>query len=368
MLVWWQDFSRRPLVAHLLRTVERFTVRGGGQFAAAIAYFSVLSLVPVLMLAFSGLGLALTVIAPQGVEIISNWLTANLSGAGEWGKKQTDALLAMITGALGNWATIGTTGLVIAFWTGANWIGNLKRASRALMREDYDNPPKQLPLPLELLVNFAALLVLFVCVAASWVATTVATVLGHQLGAWLNVADQPGWLLVIRSAGLLVSLVVGTLLFWWMFRWFAVTPVPRRLLWIGALIGALALLALQTLAGYLIGMFSKSLSAGLFGPVIVLMLFLNLFATLILYLAAWLATATSASPATARVLDAGGEPDPSGQSAAEPKPGALYVSSEVAQRSMGVGLVTGYAVGAATGLGLGAGIVAVVSRLAGRRG
>ncbi len=75
-----------------------------------------------------------------------------------------------------------------------------------------------------------------------------------------------------------------------LFGWFAPTPVPRHLAWVGAGIGSLGLVVLQTITGYLVGAFSRNLTAALFGPIIILMLFLNLFATLILYIAAWLAT------------------------------------------------------------------------------
>jgi membrane protein len=230
------------------------------------------------------------------------------------------------------------------------------------MREDYDNPPKQLILPLDLLVNFGALLVMFVGVAVSWAATTVATVLGKEVGLWLGVSGSLGWSVLIRGVGFLVSLGVGTLLFWWMFHWFALTPVPRRLLWIGAAVGAAGLVILQALAGYLIGVFSGNVTASLFGPVIVLMIFLNLFATLILYVAAWLATVRPVPGTPTPELDIEPEPAP-----VESRPGELYVSSKVAGRSMGVGLATGYTVGTATGLGLGAILAALLGWAFGRK-
>jgi membrane protein len=357
MLQWWEEFSKRPWVAHILRTVERFNVRGGGLFAAAIAYFSVLSLVPVLMLAFSVLGMVLTVFNPPLLEVIGQRLTQSLDGYGDLGKN----ILSVITDALQKWATTLGVGLVLGFWAGANWIGSLKRASRALMREDYDNPPKQLILPLDLLVNFVALLVLFAGVAVSWAASTAATVLGEEVGQWLGVAGHFGWALLIRGVGLLISLAVGTLLFWWMFHWFALTPVPTRLLWIGALVGSVALLALQTLSGYLIGAFSRNFGTAVFGWTIVVMIFLNLFATLILYVAAWLATAHP-EPAVESAEDEAPEPEP-----AESRPGELTVSSTVAGKSMGVGLATGYTVGTATGIGLGALLAALLGWAAGRK-
>lgn len=176
LVEWWERFSQRPLIAHLLRTIDRFTVRGGSQFAAAIAYFSVLSLVPILMLAFSGLGLALTVFYPDYLTSLEDWLNSNLSAYGDLGQ----TMLAIVSSSLSNWAAIGLVGLAISFWSGANWMGNLKRAVRALMREDYDNPPKSLPLPLDLLANFGALLLLFLGVGLIWTATVATTTFGER--------------------------------------------------------------------------------------------------------------------------------------------------------------------------------------------
>ncbi len=46
---WIENLKAKPWIAHLLRMQERFTARLGNQFAAAVTYFSVLSLVPVLL-------------------------------------------------------------------------------------------------------------------------------------------------------------------------------------------------------------------------------------------------------------------------------------------------------------------------------
>jgi membrane protein len=92
--------------------------------------------------------------------------------------------------------------------------------------------------------------------------------------------------------------------------------------------------------------------------VIVLLLFFNLFATLVLLLAAWMGTAKA--PAAAPVL-----PDPAQATAAAERPG--MVNEAVARRAMGVGLTAGYVTGAATGIGVGAVIAAIAARLPRRR-
>lgn len=367
MLQWWAEFSQRPLVAHVLRALERFNVRGGVQLAAAITYFSVLALVPILMLGFSALGLTLTVLRPEALSALEAWIKSQLVPEAVVGSGIYD----VIAGALNNWASIGLVGLGITIWVGSGWVGNLKRAVRLLMREDVDRPGKQLILPLEILANFAGLIGVLVGVAATFAASAIAAGLGTTIGGWLGFADVAGWSWLVRVAGLAVSLAAGTVLFRMLFGWFAPNPVPVHLAWVGAAIGATGLLVLQALTGYLIGAFSRNLSTAVFGSTIVLMLFLNLFATLLLYIAAWLATASAPaltdSDPDPRDADPRVEAEPVETKPVEAKPGEQVVSAAVARKSLGVGLGTGYTVGAATGLGLGALIAAGLSRLRRRR-
>lgn len=345
MLEWWKQFSQRPFVAHLLRAVERFNVRGGAQLAAAIAYFSVLSLVPILMMVFSVLGFTATVFRPELLAMIEDWINTNLPATSPLGP----SLYKLVLGALTNWAQIGLVGLLVAMWVGSGWVGNLKRAVRLLMRGDVDNPGKQAAMPLDVLANFGGLLGILVGVVATFASSTVAGTLGDNVGGWLGVGGSFGWTALIRLVGAAVSLAIGAGGFRLLFGWFSPTYLPSHLAWVGAGIGSAGLLILQALAGVLFGAFANNAGFAVFGSTIVLMLFLNLFATLILYIAAWLAT--SVEP----VVEPESEPVPELPSEpVETMPGELYISSEVARRSLGIGLGTGYTIGAATGLGLGA--------------
>lgn len=358
MLQWWEEFSRKPFVAHLLRAVERFNVRGGVQLAAAITYFSVLSLVPILMLGFSALGLTLTVFRLDLLAAIEDWIKGQLPPDAELGK----SLYELISGALVNWASIGFFGLLFAIWVGSGWVGNLKRAVRLLMRRDVDNPGKQVVMPLDVLANFAGLVGILVGVVATFASSTVASTLGGTVGDWLGVGGSFGWTALIRLVGAVVSLGIGAAGFRLLFGWFSPHSVPNHLAWVGAGIGSAGLLVLQALAAFLFGIFSGNLGAAVFGSTIVLMLFLNLFATLILYIAAWLATSEVPLPEP--------EPEPVAVEPAEPvesRPGEQYVSSAVARKSLGIGLGTGYTIGAATGLGIGALLTSALAALFGRR-
>ena len=59
-----------PAVAHVLRMNTRYGTRLGNQFAGAITYFSLLSMVPILMFAFSACGFTLTVLRPDVLELV----------------------------------------------------------------------------------------------------------------------------------------------------------------------------------------------------------------------------------------------------------------------------------------------------------
>ena len=375
MLEWWERFSKRTLVAHMLRAIERFNTRGGTQLAGSIAYSSTLSMVPILMLAFSMLGLTLTVLMPEALTAITAWIedaltsaigpiTPEPEGGGDPGASQSAAnltaqILAVIERALTDWASTLVVALVFGFWFGSNWIGNLKRAVRLVMRSDVDNPGKLLPLPLDLLSNFAGLITLFVGVAVTFIASSAASTLTEQAGHLLGLDYGLGWSILLRVIGLVVSFAAGTGMFWLLFAWFTPEPVPGAHLWFGSAVGAFGLLFLQLAAGYMVQAFSRNLTAAAFGGIIVLMIFLNLFATLILFIAAWLATQAEPEPA----------PEPQPEPKPEPvetRPGELYVSAKVAEQSMGAGLKTGWMVGTATGLGLGALLVGGLKALFGR--
>lgn len=358
MIAWWKRFSARPWVAHVLRAIERFNLRGGAQLSAAIAYFSVLSMVPILMMSFSAVGLTLTVFQPAALADLLGWIELQLRGTDDDTVKQ---ILSVVENSLANWAGVLLVAIGVGFWFGSGWFGNLKRAVRLVMREDVDNPGKLLPLPLDILANFAGLVALLIGIVLTLGASFAATWLTDQIGDALGLASGSGWSLLLRVISLVVGFAAGTGMFWLLFIWFTPHPITPGHLWVGAAAGSTSLILLQLLATYLIQAFNQNLTTGVFGSLIVLMLFLNLFATLVLFIAAWLAT--QSQPADPKAdPEPVEEPEP-----VETKPGRLYVSSKVAEKSLGVGLGTGYVVGTATGLGLGALLVAGIKAFLGRR-
>jgi membrane protein len=103
--------EQQPSIAHLIRAIQRYLSRLGSQFAAATAYFSVLAVVPVLMMAFSVTGLVLTAVQPGLLDDVSE-IVADVLGKAEPETRQQ--ILELVDNALSSFWTIGIIGLLAA--------------------------------------------------------------------------------------------------------------------------------------------------------------------------------------------------------------------------------------------------------------
>jgi membrane protein len=356
---WLIRMRNRPQIAHLERTIARFNERLGSQFAAAITYFSVLALVPVLMFAFSILGFVLVELRPDLIEQVVNQVSGLLGGFDE---TTSSKLVGLIDNALRNYTAVGIVGLLSAAYSGAGWIGNVRKAVRAQWRSDFDEAEPKVNIAKLTVINLGILLGTLVLVAITFALASVSTGLAGTILGALGL-DDVGWLAwLIRAAPVLVSIGTGWLLF--MF-WYTTLP-SKRMPWSavrrGALIGSVGLAVLQYLTGFLIGTFSGNVAASIFGPIIAVMLFFNLFSMLILLVAAWIATSAQPVPApvddlTSRLRAATSE----AAGSVRGEPDVPVVARPVAVRSVRIGMGMGYVTGAATGVGLGAAVASAVA-------
>ena len=357
MKEWLARLKQKPWVAHLLRAVERFNNRLGGQFGAAITYFSVLALVPILLFAFAVLGFVLTVLRPELIGEVGAWTAGALGGLDPATEQKINDLIGS---TLSNWKGVGITALISAIYSGAGWMGNLKNAVRAQWRPDFDLQEEQGNIVKKTLVNLVTLVGLLILILVTFGLATVSTNLSEEVINLLGLSEV-GWLQpVLQFAPLVFSVGAGWLLFMYLYTvlpedrqpW----PVVRR----GALIGAIGLGLLQYSTGLLFNLFGNNKAASIFGPVIVLMLFFNIFARLILFVAAWIATATQEAVAVPEEKVRFALSPEGVQAAATDQP--VMIPQPVAVRSVQVGLGAGYVTGAATGVGLGAALAWLVAK------
>lgn len=400
MPAWLNRIIDRPVVSHLLSANKRYGERLGSQFAAGVAYYSVLSLIPVLMFTFSILGLTLTVLRPEMLDSLK------LTIHDELGTNELAAsLTSVIDSSLSNWRSVGIVALITAAYSGSRWAGTLKRSVRVMWAEDFEEAIEKKNFFLELGINLVIFLGLITCVGIGLGVSAVGSGFSEQVIEWLGWQDVPGIGPLVRLVAILGTFVACWILFAFLFIVMPNDPVAPRVWLLGTVLGAVATTVLQSLAGLLLNILSGNVSAAIFGNVILLMLVFNILATIILMSAAWVGTAPvwrteradrRAERERARLNVPQARPDlelpastvvapsPIGpverfaglrtaeelrvplEEAPAPDPDA-YIRQDIARHGMKANLLIGYSVGAGTGLGLGALIVAGLKRLVERR-
>lgn len=364
-----QKILNWPPVAHAMAANSRFGARLGPQFAGAITYFSVLSIVPILMFAFAMLGMILTVFYPELLGQVQEQINDALSGSGD----AAESLTTTIDQALNNWRGIGIVAILTAGYSGSGWVGNLKKAVRMMWRENPVDEARKPNLILDILQNIAIFLGLLVTLLLGIVVAQAGSSASGLVVEWLGWENVPGIGILMRLATIAMTLVASWLLVAFLFL---TLPDPKeRASWrtwlIGVTIGAVLITILQQLVGTLIGVFSGNAAAAVFGSLIVMMLLMNLLATVILMVAAWIGTDASRRQ-DSRIEHARASEMAASRSAValafadDAAEGPAMVRQDVAERGVRAGLGVGYVTGAATGLGAGAlitGLVALITRL-----
>jgi membrane protein len=341
--------EQQPWIAHIIRAVARYFSRLGSQFAAATTYFWVLALVPILMVAFSITGFVLTVVYPDLLDNVADAVTEAL-GSTETATR--DKILDLVNTALSQYWTIGIVGLVTGLYAGAKSMGHLKNAVRTQWRPGFDLRPQKINIVVRWLGNLLLLLGLLLGLAVTFGLASLSTSLAGTIVEFLGLSDQPWIEPLLRLASVVVSIGAGWLIFMYLYIVLPETREPWPVVRRGALLGSIALVVLQYLASFLINAFQGNPAAAIFGPVIVLMLFFNIFAQLILFIAAWIATAQHEAVPIPAEEDVRTAPTPEPPQQQEKQ--RRNVPEEVAVRSVRVGMGAGYLTGAATGVGLGA--------------
>ncbi len=311
-------------VDHLARAGERYFAQRGNHFAAAITFFSILTAVPLLMVAFAAASYVLW-FNPALLADLEKNVTATVPAG------LSASLIPIIETAIDQRNSVATIGLVGALYSGVWWMSNIREAVSAQWCLPAPHPAalKRLLFDLRELVGLGAALTL------SFALTVLGTGLTETVLGVLGAPDDGLTRILVRTFGVLLGLVANWLIFMW-----AITRLPRmsvrpRGVAKAALLGAVAFEALkQGMAVYLDAV-TGSPSGAVFGSLLGLLLFGYLVARLVLLTTAWAATAKGNAP-TAPVA----------------VPGPVVIRQEVVagQRSsaggLGAALLAGVLVGA----------------------
>lgn len=276
----------QPGPAHLMRAVKRFGERLGNQFGAAITYFLVLAVMPIAMFTFASLGFVLDVLKPELLPVVVEQIETQVGG--------NSSLTEQLESFLTSWQSVGIIAILAALYTGQGFIGNLGAAVRAQLHADFDDVVPNQSFIKKLLNNVVTLLGLIIGLLLTVALAVVGTGLGSVISEMLHLGGFGSFLL--RVVPIIIILGAAWLIFMFLFTMLPDHPVGKRAKIRGSLIGAVAFTILLNLATVLIDIFSGNKAAGVFGSIIAIMLTMNIFARIILFVAAWIGTANPPRP------------------------------------------------------------------------
>ena len=320
-------------VQHLKRAAGRFSERLGSQFAAAITYFSFLALVPILMVAFSVAGFVLNS-RPDLLKQLQEQVTKQVPG------DLSTTISQALNQAVGARFTVGIIGLVIALYSGIGWMGNVRQAVQAQWRPDFDDDQeiRNTSFLKNLFTNLWMLAGLGLALVVSLALSSAGSAFATDIVKWMGLSDVSWLKPVIVVVSLVLAIAADVLIFMWVYSMLPPTGMKgtRCALVRGSIIAAVGFEVLKfALTNILPSALSGGASGKVFGPIIGLLAFFNLVATLVLFVAAWISTAEGGPSKTETDSDFGDVPEPAvvvREVVSKPRVGVL----------LGVGAVLGF--------------------------
>jgi membrane protein len=263
-----------------VRAEERYTDRHGDHYAAGITYFSVLALVPLVMVAFAVSALVLAA-NPDLLARLKDSIGASLPA----GLDQT--LNPIIDQAVASATTVGMIGLLFALYSGLGWMTYLRDA----LSEQWGQPPRPPPFLRRLRVDLAALIGLGATVAVSIGITTAGSGFAGQILGLLGLADS-GWARwLLGTLGVLLGLAADWLVFLWVFARLPREPVTWHSAAKAAIFAAVGLEVIKQVMVVYLATVTQTPTGAAFGPILGLLIFMFTVVRFLLYLTAWAATA-----------------------------------------------------------------------------
>jgi membrane protein len=279
--------TRYRWVDHLIRALDRYIEHSAYQYAASITYFTVLSVVPILMLGLSIGGFIVIDDEQVAAELRLKIVETLPAGLDSFVTEVYDTVLTQRT-------SLGLFGLALGLYTGWNWMNALRDALTAMW--NLQRPP--MPFFRTILFDFLSLLSLSVAFVVSFGLSAA--------GGWLNSfllhlisLDHEPWAGTVLS---LLSVPLAILADWLVFLW-VLARLPRlkvdtRNAVRGALAAAIGFEILKQAVNVYLNLLGRSPTSAAFGSVIGLLVFIYLVARMLLLVAAW--TATPVTPPVSR--------------------------------------------------------------------
>ena len=268
---------------HIIRAYQRFDDQNGGFFAAGLSYYTIFALFPLLMVGFAVVGFALSR-RPELLSQIDNQIRAAVPSA------LGQELIELMNSAIRARTSVGVIGLATAAWAGLSWMSHLRQALTEMWWEQQPDSRGYMRTKLS---DLLAIVLTFLVILA----TLGLSALSHAAPMeavlrLLGIPEYSVFAVIFQVVSILVSLLVSWLLFTWM-----IARLPRGSVSLvesmrAGLIAAIGFELFKQVGGIFLQKVLGSPAGAAFGPVLGLMVFAYVTAYLVLFSAAWAATAS----------------------------------------------------------------------------
>ncbi|WP_300014841.1 inner membrane protein YhjD [Pseudonocardia sp.] len=273
--------ARYGWLDHLVRAGARYTERHGDHYAAAITYFSVLALFPLILVSVAALGFVLF-LQPDLLDQLKAGISANAPAGLD------DLINPIVDDAIDSRGTIGVIGLLGALYTGIGWMSNLREA----LSEQWGQPPTVPPIVKKTLFDLLTLVGLGAAMIGSFAITGLVFGFTGTILEFVGLAEQ-GWArFLLGLFGVLLGLTANWLIFLWVIARLPREHATLRSAAKAAVLGAIGFEVLKQVMTIYLASVTDSPTGQIIGPFIGLMVFAFFTSRFILFVTAWAATAT----------------------------------------------------------------------------
>jgi len=272
--------AARPWVDHLVRAGLRYNQQKGDYYAAGMTYFSVLALVPLLMVAFAVAGFVLAGNAALLTQV-RDQVSAGVPG-------ELRALVGtLIDTAITSRTSVGVIGLLGALYSGLGWVANLREALTA----QWDQQHERGGFLQTKLADLGALVGLLLALIVSFALSAVGGGSTRFVLRLVRLDAVPGAFLVTRTLAIALSIAATWAVFMWVIARLPREPVTVRSAARAALLASVVFELFKQLAAVYLNTVTSGTAGQVFGPVLGILVFVFFTSRFLLFATAWAATA-----------------------------------------------------------------------------
>ncbi|MBA3410092.1 MAG: YihY/virulence factor BrkB family protein, partial [Geodermatophilaceae bacterium] len=253
--------------------------RNADVLAGSITFFGFLALFPSLLLAASVLGFVLSSRPDLLDDVIAKIVEYIPGPAG-------DQLIEALDVTIDSRGSVGIVGVLGLLYAGRGWISKLRLSIQTL----WQGQPEEASFLKDNARDLLALIGLGGGLVASLAVTAMGTAAASFLIDLVGLSEFPGMTLITGALASALAIAGSTLVFCWLFGSLSGHDISFRAVAPGAILAAVGFEILKLLGGFYLSLVSNSVSAGVFGSVVGILLFIYLASRYLLFCVAWTAT------------------------------------------------------------------------------